>query len=173
MGYNELGDDDRFIITQEVRSTEVALIGNIRKGRLRLIKTNGCTLPYDEFKRIVHLAESFYAALSQEQIDEVKRLDIERQQIETDMSQPDWDTWKPSVPSPYRLSLYQRDGGCCRYCGQPIQEYNFHLDHVIPRIQGGRGTRENLAVSCPACNSKKSGRTPEQAGMVLLEVTNG
>jgi len=30
-----------------------------------------------------------------------------------------------------------------------------HLDHVIPRSQGGSNTAENLVVSCCSCNGRK------------------
>lgn len=63
-----------------------------------------------------------------------------------------------------RVAVFARDGHACRYCGSPE---HLVLDHVIPRCQKGTNDRENLVVACWGCNSKKRGRTPEQAGMVL------
>lgn len=63
-----------------------------------------------------------------------------------------------------RTAVFARDGHACRYCGSPE---HLVLDHVIPRCQKGTNDRENLVVACWGCNSKKRGRTPEQAGMVL------
>jgi len=60
---------------------------------------------------------------------------------------------------------YARDGYCCRYCGQ--EDPPLSIDHIVPRCQGGGDELENLAVACRSCNSRKNGRTPEQAGMVL------
>lgn len=63
-----------------------------------------------------------------------------------------------------RAAVFARDGHACRYCGSPE---HLVLDHVIPRCQKGTNDRENLVAACWGCNSKKRGRTPEQAGMVL------
>ncbi len=61
-------------------------------------------------------------------------------------------------------AVYSRDGRKCRYCGAADR---LTIDHVVPRIQGGDDTPENLVVACKSCNSRKRGRTPEQAGMEL------
>jgi hypothetical protein len=42
-------------------------------------------------------------------------------------------------------------------------------DHVVPRAQGGKTTWTNIVSCCVKCNSKKAGRTPEQAKMKLLK----
>lgn len=61
--------------------------------------------------------------------------------------------------------VYERDRQACRYCGG---NSTLSVDHIVPRCQGGDDSLENLVVACRACNSKKGGRTPEQAGMVLV-----
>lgn len=71
-----------------------------------------------------------------------------------------------------RLPLYERDDGLCRYCGKEVSRSQFVVDHIIPLIHGGDNSEVNLAVCCPSCNGKKGGRTPEQAGMVLLPSPN-
>jgi CRISPR/Cas system Type II protein with McrA/HNH and RuvC-like nuclease domain len=43
-----------------------------------------------------------------------------------------------------------------------------NLDHVVPRQQDGPTSWENIVCSCVPCNSRKSNRTPEQAGMQLV-----
>lgn len=65
-----------------------------------------------------------------------------------------------------RQKIFRRDRHTCRYCGAEAE----HVDHVIPRVQGGDNEPENLVASCAPCNLHKGGRTPEQAGMRL---TNG
>lgn len=62
-------------------------------------------------------------------------------------------------------AVFARDGSRCRYCGATKR---LSLDHVKPRIQGGDDAADNLVVACRSCNSRKGGRTPEEAGMVLL-----
>jgi len=65
-----------------------------------------------------------------------------------------------------RIAILERDGYICQYCGSPAE----HVDHVIPRCQGGTNEPDNLVASCASCNLSKGGRTPEQAGMKLLGV---
>jgi len=66
-----------------------------------------------------------------------------------------------------RVNVFTRDGFCCQYCGthKPARELNY--DHVVPRAQGGQTVWENIVTACYPCNSRKAGRTPQQAGMVL------
>lgn len=61
----------------------------------------------------------------------------------------------------YRDYLMQRDGGACVYCGATE---NLCIDHMVPVQLGGDDDPMNLAMACKACNSGKSGRTPEMAG---------
>jgi 5-methylcytosine-specific restriction endonuclease McrA len=67
-----------------------------------------------------------------------------------------------------RNNVYVRDGFTCQYCGHVMARSKLNLDHVIPRSQGGRTSWDNVVCSCVACNTKKGGRTPAQAGMKLL-----
>lgn len=68
-----------------------------------------------------------------------------------------------------RINVLTRDSFQCQYCGakRPMRELNY--DHVIPRVQGGRTSWENIVTSCYECNARKANRTPEQAGMRLLK----
>lgn len=68
-----------------------------------------------------------------------------------------------------RKLVYERDAGRCRYCGEAVP-FKAPLDHIIPYSIGGKTEFENLVVSCRPCNSEKSGRTPEQAGMKLRAI---
>ena len=64
-------------------------------------------------------------------------------------------------------AAYERDGKACRYCGRT--DARLSIDHVVPRSKGGSDELENLVVACTPCNSRKSCRTPDEAGMVLLD----
>ena len=68
-----------------------------------------------------------------------------------------------------RKNLFARDDHQCQYCGQLRPVSQLSLDHVIPRSHGGKTTWENIVCSCMKCNSRKGGRTPTQAGMLLLK----
>lgn len=67
-----------------------------------------------------------------------------------------------------RRNIFARDGGRCQYCGKRFPTAELSLDHVIPRMQGGKTTWENIVCCCLKCNVKKGGRTPHQAGMSLI-----
>ena len=67
-----------------------------------------------------------------------------------------------------RLNVYLRDRNTCQYCGGAYRRSDLNLDHVVPRSLGGTSTWENVVCSCLACNRRKGGRSPEDAGMKLL-----
>jgi len=64
-----------------------------------------------------------------------------------------------------KVNVFTRDGWRCQYCGVRFAMNELNYDHVVPRKQGGKTTWENIVTSCYACNGRKAGRTPEQAGM--------
>jgi 5-methylcytosine-specific restriction endonuclease McrA len=66
-----------------------------------------------------------------------------------------------------RRNLYARDESRCQYCGRRFPTSELTLDHVVPRSRGGASTWTNLVCCCVACNSRKGGRLPEEAGMRL------
>jgi 5-methylcytosine-specific restriction endonuclease McrA len=65
-----------------------------------------------------------------------------------------------------RFEVFNRDQYTCQYCGKETRQLT--LDHVVPRYRGGEHTWENVVSACMACNRRKAGRTPEQAGMRLI-----
>ena len=67
-----------------------------------------------------------------------------------------------------RKNLYMRDSYRCQYCGDKFQGDELTLDHIIPKSRGGKNSYENLVSCCVSCNRKKDDRTPEEAGMPLL-----
>ena len=66
-----------------------------------------------------------------------------------------------------RANVFARDHFICQYCAVQRPRWDLNLDHVVPRAQGGRTTWENVVCSCIACNRRKGGRTPDQAGLRL------
>ncbi len=63
-----------------------------------------------------------------------------------------------------RRAIFLRDDHRCQYCGRRAE----NIDHVVPKVQGGKHEWENVVASCQRCNSRKGGRTPSQAGLTLL-----
>lgn len=59
-----------------------------------------------------------------------------------------------------RELVIQRAKNLCEYCGlsQEGQEAAFHVDHIIPVVDGGPTTEENLAFACVSCSLRKEAR---------------
>lgn len=70
--------------------------------------------------------------------------------------------YRRSVPLS-RRAIFLRDGHRCQYCGMHAE----NIDHVVPKVQGGRHRWDNVVASCRRCNTRKGGRTPAQAGLQL------
>jgi len=66
-----------------------------------------------------------------------------------------------------KKNILKRDGYTCQYCGRNGGE-RMTIDHVIPRARGGRTVWDNVVSACRACNLRKGGRSPDEAGMRLL-----
>jgi 5-methylcytosine-specific restriction endonuclease McrA len=67
-----------------------------------------------------------------------------------------------------RHNIFERDQNTCQYCGKVFDRKDLNLDHVVPRDRGGPTTWENIVCSCIPCNTRKSNRTPQEAGMHLV-----
>jgi len=65
-----------------------------------------------------------------------------------------------------RKNIIKRDQRRCQYCGRTDRPLT--VDHVLPKHLGGRDSWENLVCACVECNNIKGNRTPEQAGLALL-----
>ena len=56
--------------------------------------------------------------------------------------------------------VYQRDDGCCVWCGKPgIPEA-----HFIPRSLGGLGIEQNILTLCRSCHDRYD-RSPDRKKM--------
>lgn len=75
-----------------------------------------------------------------------------------------------------KSNIYARDRNICQYCGTLTTYQNRTIDHVVPRDIYNRNKRkyhfklssfENVVTCCKACNTEKSNRTPQQAGLAL------
>lgn len=67
-----------------------------------------------------------------------------------------------------KKNLYYRDKGKCAYCGAMLSLEKATVDHILPMSKGGRTRWENVTIACSECNFKKNDRTPEQAGLKIL-----
>lgn len=64
-----------------------------------------------------------------------------------------------------RRGVLIRDQHRCAYCGRRATT----VDHVVPKAQGGGDSWLNTVASCAQDNHRKADRTPEEAGMPLLQ----
>jgi 5-methylcytosine-specific restriction endonuclease McrA len=67
-----------------------------------------------------------------------------------------------------RTNVFLRDQHICQYCGHQFNKAQLTLDHVIPIVQGGKKSWENIVTACKPCNQRKGGRTPAQAQVSLI-----
>lgn len=54
-----------------------------------------------------------------------------------------------------RMALFNRDQGICQITGEKLTTKNFHCDHIVAWIKGGRTTLENGRVTTASANSSK------------------
>ncbi len=74
------------------------------------------------------------------------------------------------VPPLSNHELFRRDAYLCMYCGEQFTDGQLTRDHVIPLSRGGQDVWSNVVAACRDCNTRKGGRTPEQARTPLLAV---
>ncbi len=78
-------------------------------------------------------------------------------------------TQKKQVIRFSRANVFTRDEHRCQYCGKPFQKSQLTLDHVVPVVQGGGKSWENIVTACKPCNQRKGGRTPQESTMRLIQ----
>lgn len=66
-----------------------------------------------------------------------------------------------------RRALLARDNYTCQYCGAQPPKSELTVDHVLPRVRGGKTAWDNVVCACQRCNSRKGSRTPDEARMPL------
>ena len=45
--------------------------------------------------------------------------------------------------------------GICHWCGATFPPEELSMDHIVPIVRGGKGTKGNVVPACKECNSKK------------------
>lgn len=67
-----------------------------------------------------------------------------------------------------------RERACfrCEYCRAPenVAGYAFHMEHILPRCDGGKEVLANIALSCMNCNRAKWHHTMGVDPESLIEV---
>ena len=58
--------------------------------------------------------------------------------------------------------VFAKTEGHCAYCGKILNPFgSWHIDHVMPRAQGGTDDIANLVPACAFCNQSKKDKTPD------------
>lgn len=52
-------------------------------------------------------------------------------------------------------NLCIRDEFTCQYCGDQFSKNQLTMDHVIPRMRGGKTNFQNIVCACQKCNTAK------------------
>ncbi len=60
---------------------------------------------------------------------------------------------------------YSEQTGECVYCYVDVGN-DYHVDHIIPIINGGENTKDNIVIACPRCNLSKGVKTVEEFKIV-------
>ena len=62
------------------------------------------------------------------------------------------------VPNSVRYQVLKSANGKCVLCGISATEAALHVDHIVPRSEGGTNDIENLQCLCEQCNLGKSNK---------------
>ena len=54
-----------------------------------------------------------------------------------------------------RFEVFKRDGFQCQYCGRRVPDVTLEVDHILPKVEGGKDAMSNLITSCFECNRGK------------------
>lgn len=61
--------------------------------------------------------------------------------------------------------VFREYEGMCYYCGEQhdnLYDPGVHIEHAIPREQGGCDEIGNMVISCKSCNKVKNDKTPRE-----------
>lgn len=63
----------------------------------------------------------------------------------------------PRPSARVREAVIHRAQGYCEYCRSPMRYCPdpFAVEHIVPRVAGGRNAFHNLALACQGCNNHK------------------
>lgn len=69
-----------------------------------------------------------------------------------------------------RAAIWSKTDGHCWYCGKHCNPWlDFSVDHVIPTVNNGDVSFENLVPCCRRCNLRKHSRSLEELRVALAK----
>lgn len=69
-----------------------------------------------------------------------------------------------------RNDVFNITNGKCYYCGCQLEFDSFHMDHILPKSQGGKN-KNNLVPTCVDCNLSKGNLDIEEFRAKLQRMT--
>lgn len=65
----------------------------------------------------------------------------------------------------FRPQIYERDNGICQICGRVMERRNpwilpeeANVDHIIPLVDGGKHSWNNMQLLCVDCHKRKTAK---------------
>lgn len=68
-----------------------------------------------------------------------------------------------------RRLLYYQYNGKCAYCGCHLEYDELTIDHVIPKVKGGKNSKKNYRACCRDCNEFKGQKTMKEFRIAIEE----
>ena len=75
-----------------------------------------------------------------------------------------------AVSKKVRFEVFKRDKFTCQYCGQRPPDVVLEVDHILPKVEGGKDGKTNLTTACFACNRGKAGNALDDVAPALDEL---
>jgi len=69
---------------------------------------------------------------------------------------------------PYsKRNIFIRDNYVCQFCGKKMEMNECTVDHLIPKVDGGKSSWLNCVCSCKKCNNIKGDKDLRHSGLKL------
>src|SRR5579883_877718 len=72
-------------------------------------------------------------------------------------------TARPAFKAGDYITVYNRAGGRCGICGEPVEPADVSIDHIHPLARGGAHEPDNWQLANRTCNVHKQARMPGDA----------
>jgi len=71
------------------------------------------------------------------------------------------------------MAIVEAFGNACAFCGLAGDAMSLEIEHLTPRVVGGRDELANFAPSCRSCNATKHHRAAEDFAEYVVDVGRG